>query len=314
MLRRRPGPRRSSSCRRRRCRCTPARGAIRSGPQGNPTRLLVCLCTARCAAEEAPRWQASIHASLCCVNAPSPAAAGRFGSRSLGARRTPRYTSLSGGTVADATQALVDQLARHAFRFASGEPFRLASGALSRVYLDCKQVSLRPDGLRTIGVAGYAIARHLGVVAVGGLTLGADPIACAIAHHSARRAQPLAAFVVRKEPKGHGTARTVEGPLRPGSVVAVVDDVLTTGGSTIQAIHRLRAEGHFVHHAIVLVDRGAGGCAAIEAEGVCVHRMTTLHAVACAAVRLGLAPIDAVNGSEPNENVGVNRSARLQKS
>ena len=171
---------------------------------------------------------------------------------------------------------LIELLLLHAFQYRTDPPFTLASGKTSPCYVNCKPVTLHPEGLNLVGALGYEAAKRMGVQAIGGLTLGADPIACSIAMHSFSRSHPLHAFVVRKEPKGHGLARWLEGELEPGSRVAVIDDVITTGGSTISAIERLREAGMVVDEAIVLVDREEGGRAAIEAHGVAVHALITL--------------------------------------
>jgi orotate phosphoribosyltransferase len=111
---------------------------------------------------------------------------------------------------------------------------------------------------------------------VGGLTLGADPIALATAITSEAAGTPIAAFVVRKEPKGHGTAGWIEGPLPPDAPVAVVDDVVTTGGSTEKALDVLAQLGHPVRKVIALVDRNEGGREAIARRGVPFESLYTI--------------------------------------
>jgi len=170
---------------------------------------------------------------------------------------------------------LIELLLLHSFQVRENPPFILASGGTSPYYLNCKPVTLMAEGMAVIGALGYEALKPFGLAAVGGLTLGADPIANAIAMHSHARSHSLNAFVVRKEPKKHGTEQWLEGELAPQSRVAVVDDVITTGGSTIKAIERIRAAGHTVEHALVLVDREEGGREAIEALGVEVHALVT---------------------------------------
>jgi orotate phosphoribosyltransferase len=170
---------------------------------------------------------------------------------------------------------LIELLLLHSFQVRENPPFVLSSGRTSPYYVDCKPVTLHHEGLHLIGALGYEIAKHLGVTAVGGLTLGADPIANAIAMHSHLRSRPLRAFVVRKEAKGHGTERWIEGSIEPGTHVAVLDDVITTGASTIQAIDRAREAGLIVEHVVALVDREEGGAEAIEGHGVQVHAVVT---------------------------------------
>ncbi len=171
---------------------------------------------------------------------------------------------------------LIELLLLRSFQYSENPPFVLASGKTSPYYINCKPVTLHPEGLNLIGALGYEHAKRLGVTAVGGLTLGADPIACAIASHSHARSKPMQAFVVRKVAKGHGLDRWIEGELPPGTPVAVLDDVLTTGASTISAIERAREAGLQVEDAIVLVDREQGGREAVQAYGVQVHAMITL--------------------------------------
>jgi orotate phosphoribosyltransferase len=175
-------------------------------------------------------------------------------------------------TVTSATQSdrdtLLHLLFERAFRYSEEPSFRLASGALSRYYLNSKLVTLDSKGATLIGRLVFERLRGLGVQAVGGLTLGADPIALATAIASEAAGEPIAAFVVRKEPKGHGTAQWIEGPLQSDALVAVVDDVVTTGGSTEKALNVLQQLGHPVVKVIALVDRNEGGREAIIRRGV----------------------------------------------
>jgi orotate phosphoribosyltransferase len=146
----------------------------------------------------------------------------------------------------------------------------LASGRKSNFYIDCKQVSLHPEGLFLIGQLGRELIDRAcpQARAVGGLTLGADPLAAAISMASFLAGRPLLAFIVRKEPKGHGTEQWIEGMsnLRRGMPVVILEDVVTTGGSTLLAIERARAAELDVAHVLALVDREEGGREAIEAR------------------------------------------------
>ncbi len=139
----------------------------------------------------------------------------------------------------------------------------LTSGQTAQYLVDAKRAILRPAAFRALGslVAAEAVQRR--ATAVGGMTMGADPIACAaIAVPEGAR---LKAFFVRKERKPHGTGRLIEGPeLEPGERCLVVEDVVTTGGSTVQAIERIREEGFEIAGVISVVDREAGGAEAIE--------------------------------------------------
>lgn len=146
-----------------------------------------------------------------------------------------------------------------AFRYSEKPIFRLVSGKLSNYYFNCKTVTLSPEGLYLIGNIIYEMIAPLKVKGIGGLTLGADPIANAVAYTSYLKGNPIEAFVVRKKAKEHGTMQWIEGNIKQGDSVAVVDDVITTGSSTIQAITKLKEAGVFVKKVIVLVDRQEGG-------------------------------------------------------
>ena len=136
---------------------------------------------------------------------------------------------------------------------------RLSSGKESDFYFDCKQVSLDPEGLVLLGRLLFAEIKALAEwpAAAGGLTLGADPLAAAVALSSQLSGRPLAAFIVRKEPKSHGTQVWIEGTsaLSAGAPVAILEDVVTTGGSTLKAISRAREAGLRVVGVVVVVDR-----------------------------------------------------------
>jgi orotate phosphoribosyltransferase len=145
----------------------------------------------------------------------------------------------------------------------------LSSGRTSNFYLDCKQVSLDAEGATLIGELFHAVIEEVApqAVAVGGLTLGADPLATATSVVSFQRGRPRAAFLVRKEPKGHGTNQWVESTRLPaGADVVIVEDVVTTGAATLKAIERVRLVGLHVVHAVALVDRLEGGRAAVTHE------------------------------------------------
>ncbi len=161
--------------------------------------------------------------------------------------------------------------------------FTLASGAQSDLYIDCRVTALDPFGALLIGDLGWHAIRskihseHLKIDAIGGMTLGADPISLAVGMASAMKspAEALQVFTVRKEPKGHGAGKQIEGNFHSGNTVIVVDDVITTGGSTLKAIDAIEREGGKVAFALVLVDREEGGRQAIEARGVHVISLFT---------------------------------------
>ncbi|MGZ5333495.1 MAG: orotate phosphoribosyltransferase [Solirubrobacterales bacterium] len=165
--------------------------------------------------------------------------------------------------MSDARGTLVTELREHAV--VHGE-VTLASGVTADYYVDAKRALLRPAGLRATGELVAAAAGELGAAAVGGMTMGADPIACAAI--AAPGGEDLVAFFVRKEKKEHGLQRWIEGPvLEPGTRCLVVEDVVTTGGSTVSAIERMTEEGLEVAGTVAVVDRHAGGREAIEAAG-----------------------------------------------
>jgi orotate phosphoribosyltransferase len=161
--------------------------------------------------------------------------------------------------------------------------FVLASGERSSYYIDCRLTTMSAEGLRLVGRAGLAAIRAAGWDAsvVGGLTLGADPLAYAIAAESFTAGPPMDAFSVRKEAKEHGTRRLIEGNFEPGARAVVVEDVITSGRSALRAIEAVRQEGGQVVGVLALVDREQGGRARLEAQGHMVVAITT-------ASRLGL--------------------------
>jgi orotate phosphoribosyltransferase len=161
-------------------------------------------------------------------------------------------------------------LAERAFTFGD---FVLASGRSSDLYFNGKQVTLEGRGLYLVSRLILERCRDLRIDAIGGLTLGADPIASGVAALSGE-GNPLRAFIVRKEPKDHGTGALIEGPpLRAGDRVLVVDDVITTGGSLLKAVDALREQPVEIVEALTVVDREEGGREAIEARGLRVHAL-----------------------------------------
>jgi orotate phosphoribosyltransferase len=139
---------------------------------------------------------------------------------------------------------------------------QLASGRMAQYYVDARRALLRPAAFRAAGELVAATARRLGAVAVGGPTLGADPVACSVLAVS----DDLKAFIVRKERKAHGLQRWIEGPaIEPGECALLVEDVVTSGGSLVSAIERVRAEGVEIAGALSVLDRLAGGGDAITA-------------------------------------------------
>ena len=179
--------------------------------------------------------------------------------------------------------ALLPLLATQAYRHGN---FTLASGRSSHHYVNCKPVSLSGTGLALLGSLMLeqveAEAR-----AVAGLTLGADPLVSAVAMRAALEGRKLNALIVRKEAKGHGTGAWLEGPLpEPGSTITVLEDVVTTGGSSLKAVQQLREAGYTVNRVVTIVDRQEGGVEAMTAAGLELRSLFLLDEVAATAAGL----------------------------
>ena len=173
-------------------------------------------------------------------------------------------------------ERLKELLKRDAVKFGD---FTLASGKKSDVYVDGRLFTLSSDGAALVAEVLWERMAPLSPDAIGGMTLGADPIVGATIAHAGRVGDTVAGFLVRKEPKGHGTKKCVEGPRpeieRPR--VLIVEDTATTGGSSLKAAHRVQEEWNAeVIGAFVIVDRGEGASEAYAAEGIEFHAMLTL--------------------------------------
>src|SRR5205823_10929193 len=164
-------------------------------------------------------------------------------------------------------ERLVEMLAA---RSARRGRFTLSSGRQSTLYIDARLTTMSPDGLVLIGTLALDVIRRAGwdPDSIGGLTLGADPVSYAIAYTSAERGTPIRAFTVRKEAKTHGTGRLIEGPFCEGDRVVVIEDVITTGGSTLRAIDTIRGAGGTALGGLAVDDREAGGSEAIEPHAI----------------------------------------------
>jgi orotate phosphoribosyltransferase len=172
-------------------------------------------------------------------------------------------------------EELIDMLCQKSFKFSDKPIFKLVSGRMSRFYVNCKPVTLCARGIFLAGHLLFEAIKDAEVTAVGGLTFGADPLAVATAFASELNAQPINAFSIRKTRKDHGMVRWIEGDIHPGERVAIIDDVVTTGGSTIRAIERARAEGLEVAKVVIFVDRQEGGLENIRQHVPEVTRIVT---------------------------------------
>ncbi len=166
---------------------------------------------------------------------------------------------------------LIELVIERTFKYTDRPTFKLASGKMSSFYFNCKPTTLNSEGMYLVGNLMYDLIRSRKswkVKGIGGLTLGADPVANAVAYTSYLKDDPLESFVVRKEPKKHGTMLWIEGNVAEGDKVIIIEDVVTTGGSAIKAIDRAGKCGLKVQGVIVLIDRQEGGREAVEALGV----------------------------------------------
>ncbi len=154
---------------------------------------------------------------------------------------------------------LTDLLLEKSLKVADEPIFELASGKKSNLYIDCRKTTKNARGAYLIGNIIYDKISNLGVDAIGGLTMGADPVADAVAYTSVIKGKLINSFSVRKKAKEHGLKRVIEGDVKNGDRVVIVDDVATTGQSTIEAIENARAGGLHVVKVIILVDRQEGG-------------------------------------------------------
>ncbi len=177
---------------------------------------------------------------------------------------------------ANLSQQLIEAFETKALQRGS---FVLASGKTASFYLDAKQVVLDAAGAMLVGQAVLARLQELGPLpdAVGGMSIGADPITAAVVTMAGVAGVPLKGFMIRKEPKGHGLGRYVEGPVKAGNRVVILEDVVTTGGSSLLAIDRAEEFGLSVDRVVTLVDRLAGGADAFAARGIPMESMLTIR-------------------------------------
>lgn len=171
-------------------------------------------------------------------------------------------------------QALIAAIREKALKFGD---FTLASGKKAKYYLDGKQVTLDAEGARLIAEGILDLLAGDMPDAVGGMSIGADPITAAVITMSALRGTPLRGFMVRKESKGHGTNQFLEGPVKPGDRAVIVEDVVTTGGSSLKAIERVEQFGMKVAGVVAIVDRMEGGREAFESRGHQLRSLLTIR-------------------------------------
>lgn len=162
---------------------------------------------------------------------------------------------------------LIELIIEKAFKYNEEPVFKLVSGRMSNYYFNCKAVTLHPEGMYLIGNLIYDMIKDSGAKAIGGLTLGADPVAYAVSYTSHLKGNPVETFVVRKSAKSHGTMQWIEGNVKEGDRIVIVDDVITTGKSTIEAITRSKEAGLEIVKVICLIDRQEGGRENIETSG-----------------------------------------------
>ncbi len=160
--------------------------------------------------------------------------------------------------------ALIQLVKDKALKFGD---FTLASGKKATFYLDGKQITLDSQGASLVGAGMLDLLGDSLPAAVGGMSIGADPITAAIVTMAGLRDTPLRGFMVRKQPKGHGLLRYIEGPVQPGEDVVIVEDTVTTGGSSLEAIERAEEFGLRVVRVLAVIDRLEGGRAAFEQRG-----------------------------------------------
>jgi orotate phosphoribosyltransferase len=178
--------------------------------------------------------------------------------------------------IGKAKERLIEIILDKTFKYSDNPPFTLVSGRKSNYYFNCKPTTLDPEGMNLIGELLFAMLADSDVTAAGGLTLGADPIANALSVISFQKGKPIRSFIVRREAKDHGTMSGIEGNVRPGDRVAILDDVITTGGSTIAAIVRAKGAGLVIDRVIALIDREEeGGRSNIEAHVPWVEAVLT---------------------------------------
>lgn len=169
---------------------------------------------------------------------------------------------------------LIELFQERALKFGD---FTLASGKKASYYLDGKQITLHARGLKLVSEGLLELLDTTAIDAVGGMSIGADPIVAGVLSAAAAQGQDLLGFLVRKESKGHGTNKFVEGPVQPGMKVAIVEDVVTTGGSSLLAIERVEQFGCEVTQVLSIIDRMEGGAANFQSRGYKFQSLLTIE-------------------------------------
>ena len=189
---------------------------------------------------------------------------------------TPSNTPAAASAASDTRRELLALIEQRALQRGT---FTLASGRTASFYLDAKQVVLDARGAMLVGRAILERLQGLGELpdAIGGMSIGADPITGAAVTMAGVAGLPLKGFMVRKEPKGHGMQRYVEGPVEPGQRVVIVEDVTTTGGSSLLAIDRAEEFGLKVERVVTVIDRLAGAAEAFAARGIPLEPLVTIR-------------------------------------
>ncbi len=179
----------------------------------------------------------------------------------------------------DKKTRLIDYIKKHSFQRSDTPIYKLSSGNLSSFYFNLKKTTYSPEGQYLVGNLVFGKIKDLGLKprAIGGLTMGADPIATATSYTSYLADEPIEALVIRKEPKGHGTMSQIEGNIKAGDDVIIIDDVVTTGGSTIKAMEAAKKAGLNIMAIVILLDRcELNGRQNIEKLGYPVHSILTI--------------------------------------
>ncbi len=208
-------------------------------------------------------------------NSPDPEVAKREIYEFLG-EAYPMFQTVKYLAVQSLKSELMKYLLSRAFLYSPDKPFILSSGKESPYYLDCRKVTLYSPSFQLIGDLFWEEVRFTFVDGVAGMSIGADPIVCAVLASAIKEGVKLEGLLVRKEPKKYGTQKQIEGAVKPGMRVVLVEDVVTTGGSVLKALSALREAEVQVVKILALVDREEGGRSAIEAEGVPFHAFFTM--------------------------------------